>query len=134
MRAVRRPIDEQQQTSDRFDIGPAWESCLACSGKRPLNQNCSRRPGASTKHEQQQLLDPDRPTTIGSADPLRRAQRIRRFEDQLRRVPISDSFVFSLEGPWGSGKTSVLDTVEADLSEQETIVLRFNPLAVFLGQ
>lgn len=61
-------------------------------------------------------FDPDRARRIEHSDPLRRARWIDVFERQLELIPVAHSFVFSLEGPWGSGKTSVLDTIEHDPS------------------
>src|SRR5688500_19339426 len=84
-------------------------------------------PLALTGNVERALFDADRPQRIGERDPLRRGKWVQTFERQLARIPITDSFVFSLEGPWGSGKTSVLDTIEADLTNQGLLVLRFNP-------
>jgi hypothetical protein len=74
-----------------------------------------------------EFFDPDRPRAIGENDALRRARWVQVFSQQLKRIPVDDSFVFSLEGPWGSGKTSVLDTLERDLTQAGIVVLRFNP-------
>jgi predicted KAP-like P-loop ATPase len=65
----------------------------------------------------------------------------RRSEDRLNRVCLADAiaaqvvygppgqgFVVALDGPWGSGKTSVLNMIEESVTERSaTVVLRFNP-------
>jgi hypothetical protein len=47
----------------------------------------------------------------------------------LARVSSSAGFVLSVEGPWGSGKTSTLAMMEALLGRQETspVIVHFNP-------
>lgn len=47
----------------------------------------------------------------------------------LARVSANAGFVLSVEGPWGSGKTSTLAMMEALLGKQETpsVIVHFNP-------
>lgn len=47
----------------------------------------------------------------------------------LARVGASSGFVLSVEGPWGSGKTSTLAMMEALLGKQDTspVIVHFNP-------
>jgi hypothetical protein len=46
--------------------------------------------------------------------------------DEVRHAPTTDGFVMALTGPWGEGKTSVLNLV-ADAVESDVVVVRFNP-------
>lgn len=77
-------------------------------------------------------ISTDRPLTVGNA----------RATDELGRLPFANAaanallaaargtgFVVSIEGEWGSGKTSTLAIIEEVLSKQEDkpIVVHFNP-------
>lgn len=65
-------------------------------------------------------LDEDQLGRRGYADSAVRA---------LARVNASAGFVLSVEGPWGSGKTSTLAMMEALLGKQKTppVIVHFNP-------
>ena len=72
---------------------------------------------------------PDRPITTRSHDRLRRSG----FADAVARQVLSanpaDSFVMAVTGPWGSGKTSVLNMVAETVrhEDDQVVVLNFNP-------
>lgn len=78
----------------------------------------------------------DQPLAATSAlveDKLNREGFARSVVSALSRVSVQGGFVVSIEGAWGSGKTSTLALVEALLSQVSTkspIVVRFNPWLV----
>lgn len=75
-------------------------------------------------------LLPDTALSDPSLDRLDRASFARSLAQSILGLGGQDSFVVGLCGPWGSGKTSVLNFVVSDLEAQganEQIVLRFNP-------
>lgn len=78
----------------------------------------------------------DQPLAATSAlveDKLDRAGFARTVVSALSRVSAQSGFVVSIEGAWGSGKTSTLALVEALLGQVSTkrpIVVRFNPWLV----
>ena len=76
----------------------------------------------------------DRPLQLGEAlagDLLDRAGFTTRVTDVLRRISSEIGLVISIEGAWGSGKTSLLAMLEellnAEPSEQRAVIVHFNP-------
>jgi predicted KAP-like P-loop ATPase len=70
----------------------------------------------------------DRPIACAKEDRLGRKGFAQALATHLLRTPADDSAVFALYGAWGSGKTSILNLVEGELSKDEALtVLRFNP-------
>lgn len=71
----------------------------------------------------------DRPILGKEADQLGRASFAGQISAQIQSLPLEESFVLAINGPWGSGKSSVLSMVAEDLleSEPETICFTFNP-------
>lgn len=73
-------------------------------------------------------LQSDEPITRRAEDRLNRAQLAEAIADQVIHSPPGQGFVIALDGPWGSGKTSVLNMIEESVDERSaTVVLRFNP-------
>jgi predicted KAP-like P-loop ATPase len=73
-------------------------------------------------------LQSDEPITRRAEDRLNRASLAEAIADQVIHSPPGQGFVIALDGPWGSGKTSVLNMIEESVMERsETVVLRFNP-------
>lgn len=74
-------------------------------------------------------MNADRPIKSCSDDALGRAPVARRIANQLASVPTNHSIVFGLYGPWGSGKTSLLNMVCEELENVSNppIIVRFNP-------
>lgn len=81
-------------------------------------------------------ISPDQPLTRGGAieqDKLQRTGFASAAVAALQRVSTTAGFVLSIEGPWGSGKTSALSMMEqlihAD-SNGESVIVHFNPWLV----
>jgi hypothetical protein len=73
-------------------------------------------------------LQSDEPITRRSEDRLNRARLAEAIAEQVLHSPRGQGFVIALNGPWGSGKTSVLNMIEESVEEASaTVVLRFNP-------
>lgn len=71
-------------------------------------------------------LSPDTPIADESADVLGRGTLAALIAAEIKAAPLDGGIVVGLMGPWGSGKTSVLNLVESALGG-EVEVLRFNP-------
>lgn len=76
----------------------------------------------------------DRPLRSGEAlagDLLDRGGFVARVTDVLRRISPEAGLVVSIEGAWGSGKTSLLAMLEellnAEPAEQRALIVHFNP-------
>lgn len=70
----------------------------------------------------------DRPINNNDDDKFKRGNFAQLLITQILSLPTGESFVFGLSGPWGSGKTSVLNMVENELSLNEhVVVVWFNP-------
>jgi predicted KAP-like P-loop ATPase len=70
----------------------------------------------------------DAPITDDTQDILGRRGFVQDFHKQIEKFPSEDSFVFGLNGPWGSGKTSVLNLLKNRLrNDEDTILVDFNP-------
>lgn len=85
---------------------------------------------ASSTPQPQPALD--RPLELGSAvkgDKLDREAFARAAVAAIKKANAANGLVLSIEGPWGSGKTSALAMIEELLGEDETspTVVRFNP-------
>ena len=74
-------------------------------------------------------MNSDHPIESCSDDALGRASVARRIADQLVHAPMNHSIVFGLYGPWGSGKTSLLNMVCEELGsiDNPPIIVKFNP-------
>jgi predicted KAP-like P-loop ATPase len=73
-------------------------------------------------------LQSDEPILRRSEDRLNRARLAEAIADQVIYSPAGQGFVIAVDGPWGSGKTSVLNMIEESIEERsETVILRFNP-------
>lgn len=74
-------------------------------------------------------MNADHPIESCSDDALGRASVAHRIADQLAHAPMDHSIVFGLYGPWGSGKTSLLNMVceELESADNSPIIVKFNP-------
>ncbi len=71
-------------------------------------------------------LHPDAPISSAAEDRLGRATLAKLIAAEILQAPAETGFVLALMGPWGAGKTSVLNLVEGELDDQAE-VLRFDP-------
>jgi KAP-like P-loop domain-containing protein len=74
----------------------------------------------------------DRPVVLRAQDALSRSRFASRLARLVATTPAEDGLVVGLEGPWGEGKTSVLNFVEDELRNapdyrDAITVVRFNP-------
>ncbi|WAX58005.1 KAP family NTPase [Jatrophihabitans cynanchi] len=70
----------------------------------------------------------DNPIESASDDLLRRGKVAKSVSDSLRVVDASRGYVFGVLGPWGSGKTSLVNLVRENLAQMPAVpVLDFNP-------
>lgn len=70
----------------------------------------------------------DNPIKNASQDALGRAQPARSIAAEVRDADASEGCVFAIIGPWGSGKTSLINLVRERLDDDPAIpVLEFNP-------
>jgi hypothetical protein len=70
----------------------------------------------------------DRPITSEKEDKLNRTPFVRALANHLSTARTNDSLVLALYGPWGSGKTSILNMVEEEVTKNPDVtLLRFNP-------
>lgn len=88
-----------------------------------------------TSHEPQ--INYDQPLASGSAlasDTLYRRGFAETATSAIRRVSTTNGFVLSIEGAWGSGKTSILAMIEELLDQtgtnQRPVIVHFNPWLV----
>ena len=74
-------------------------------------------------------LSADRPSTDPEDDLFGHAPFAKNLADSICRYPSSDGLVLALYGPWGSGKSTVLNFVRHYYLEQkpEHVVAEFNP-------
>ncbi len=74
-------------------------------------------------------MNSDRPIQRPEEDVFSRANFAKKFSDSLLLNSGSPGIVFSLEGEWGYGKTSLLNLIEYYLVENNPapIIVRFNP-------
>jgi len=76
----------------------------------------------------ERTLSPDQPIGQPSEDLLGRAPFAKVLAAEVLRAPRDSGFVIALTGPWGSGKTSVLELIEKELGPDDvTTVVHFNP-------
>jgi hypothetical protein len=71
-------------------------------------------------------LQTDQPIEKRGDDDLGRLPFVDLLTEEVRNAPTADGFVMALTGPWGEGKTSVLNLV-ADALQNEVVIVRFNP-------
>jgi len=74
------------------------------------------------------MFHADRPIEDTSEDRLGRAGLARMIAGQITSAPANDGFIIGLLGPWGSGKTSILNLVKKEIEKSDkAAVIQFNP-------
>lgn len=77
---------------------------------------------------EENLFISDKPVFAAEDDKFKRWPFAKRISQTIIRRTNEDSLVIGVYGPWGDGKTSVLNFIESELSSQDDIiVVRFNP-------
>ena len=74
-------------------------------------------------------LSSDRPILSQSADDLQRSKLADVIAKEIAAAPLDGGFVLSITGPWGAGKTSLMNLVVERLraSANPPSVVQFNP-------
>ncbi len=73
-------------------------------------------------------LSGDNPIKLGADDRLQRLKGAQSLAEDIRDVDASEGYVVGIVGPWGSGKTSIVNMVrEALQAEPPVPVIDFNP-------
>lgn len=77
-------------------------------------------------------MNADTPLENPPNDQLNRSQFSRYFANTIADMPADESFVFALNGTWGSGKTTVKNFVVRELeartdTTQDMVIFHFNP-------
>lgn len=73
------------------------------------------------------MLLPDYPIKKKEKDRLKRSHVATKVAEMLAKFEGEESFVVGVEGPWGSGKTSFVNLVLAELKTKDFIIVPFNP-------
>lgn len=82
------------------------------------------------------LLKADKPIVTIEDDLFGRSSFAKTLADEIKALPSNESIVIGLSGPWGSGKTSLINLVSSQLFHGQedksvtpgsVIVVRFNP-------
>lgn len=75
-----------------------------------------------------QQISSDRPVSQREEDRFQRFEFSKRIAEKIINSGEKDSIVIGIFGAWGEGKTSVINFIEGELSNAETIIpVRFNP-------
>lgn len=83
-----------------------------------------------TPHASRSQLRPDVPLDDPSADTLDRASLATMIARNISGLPGDSPFVVGIQGPWGSGKSTVLNFIRKelqDLQQSNALILEFNP-------
>ncbi len=88
----------------------------------PQTEPLSSTPGATP------AIDPDRPITDPTEDLLGRARLARALATQATAELSGQGFVIGVSGPWGSGKTSLMNLMARTIEDADAgYVVRFDP-------
>lgn len=69
----------------------------------------------------------DNPISLPAEDRLGRMDAVRSFVRQILEMDASQGLTAGVFGPWGSGKTSFMRLVKAELDAEGIPVVDFNP-------
>ena len=109
---------------------PVWTLICLAIAARPERKKHRSEPAQIVKPAMnvgEALVDD--PITKDSEDILGRGWFVEKLYKQIKSLPTPcNRFVLAIDGPWGDGKTSVLNLLERTLSEDATLMsVRFNP-------
>ena len=87
---------------------------------------CKRSEGSSTTKENHSLSD--EAIKFANQDLLGRDKFVEDLSKEIACLPFNDSFVFSIHGKWGEGKTSIINLLLEKLEDNSNfIVVNFDP-------
>ena len=77
----------------------------------------------------EEFINSDKPINQSADDQFGRAGFSQAIANQMLATPSVDGYVLGIQGPWGSGKTSVLNIIAECLekSSERLMIVRFNP-------
>src|SRR5215207_11524466 len=74
------------------------------------------------------MIKSDEPIRNPEDDQLGRANLAAMIAGEIRNIDASEGFVVGVLGPWGSGKTSLINLIRTELSKEPAVtILEFNP-------
>lgn len=83
---------------------------------------------AAADDETKIVIPGDNPITSAKDDALERLPMAEVLASEIRLLDASEGYVVGILGPWGSGKTSLINLVKSELAKSPAIpVLEFNP-------
>lgn len=99
------------------------------STKKRRRSRQSASGGPSSSQESAAAFYSDHPIERPDEDLFGRSTFAANFAKSIEAMPGPEPFVFGLSGPWGSGKTSLMNMVEHELrvSDGNVTVFHFNP-------
>ena len=94
-----------------------------------LGERCSNRSSVDMGLNEVEMVVPaDNPITAADQDTLGRNAAATALAAEIRVVDASEGYVVGVLGPWGSGKTSLINLIREHLAKSPTIeVVEFNP-------
>ncbi len=97
------------------------------AAKRKAEERAGGWPEARAASFERHYHD-DEPLAADQDDPFGRTAFVDAIAGQILDVPAAHGFAIGLAGPWGSGKTTILNSIEGRLLEADCVaVMRFNP-------
>src|SRR5215216_5301611 len=92
------------------------------------NGEAGEQPAAEPARPPVQELDPDEPIQTPDEDRLGHKSFAAALASTIRMAPRGAGFVIGLAGPWGSGKTSIVNMATTLLRGDDSLTfLQFNP-------
>ena len=85
-----------------------------------------RMRASTTRAPAHTYFDSDRPIASRDEDLLERGPLVDQLAGWVLQAPVREGFVIGVTGPWGSGKTSVLELL-ADQLADDVLLVRFDP-------